>query len=434
MKIALSPRNFGIGVAALAISGLVVAYFQKSEPGTPTTVESAEIGQAFATLTERINLNDPHAKTINLGQMPLGAIRELRLDISGLDNGALKEVQSSCSCVQFARLPVDRPTSGFLLDARYFAVRAGLVDVTVAMNQVDALGKSSIVTVRMVGEVAPGDAARSAQLVELVKTPPLSNGLADPAMLVGAKEAYLSVSSNRGLLIDVRPAEEFAHEHAVGSLNIPLAELRPSKAFRDREIFLIGSALVTDPMQKACARLKHQGVDRVAIVAGGVLAWQVVGGKVFQELDPQPVIGSLTINDVVHRVVPLEVRYCGLGLGDEFVFRYLFPEGILFPAGSNPVERIERQLSTEPSRPIVLIDPTGKNYGSLNQNAPAHWLGRVYYLRSGFGDYLQEVTRLSELASAPPVQQISSVNGFARRDKLHRTTLPSSPGCGTCPK
>lgn len=433
MKIAISPRSFGIGVAALVTLGLVIAYYRKSEPAKPTTVKSAEIGQAFAALTEKINLSDPQAKTINLGRMPLGAIRELQLAVSGLENGALKEAQSSCSCIQFAPLPVDFQASDFLLNARYFAVRSGTVDVTVALSHVDVSGKSGIVTVRIVGEVAPGDASHSAQLVELVKNPPLSNGLADPTMLIDAKEAQLSVSSNRGLLIDVRPAEEFAHEHAVGSLNIPLAELRPSKAFRDREIFLIGPALVTDPMQKACARLKHQGVERVAIVAGGVLAWQVVGGKVFQELDPQPVIGSLTINDVVQRVAPLDVRFCGLNLGDEFEFRYLFPGGILFPAGSNPMEWIERQLSAEPSMPIVLIDPTGNDYGSLNQNAPAHWLGKVYYLRSGLGSYLQEVTRRLELASTPD-QQISSVNGFARRDKLHRTKLPASPGCGSCPK
>lgn len=430
---AASSLKFRIGVAAVATLGVAIFVFNSRHPEHPEAATLPVVGRLFASQTEIIDLGDPNSRTVNLGRMPLGAIRDLEIRISGLHGSNLKEVQSSCSCLQFAALPPTSPTSDLSLNARYFGVGAGVVDVAVAANQIDASGKSRIVTFRIVGEVMPGDAARSAQLTELVKTPPLYNNQADPAMFVSAKQAHLAVSSKRGLLIDIRPVEQFAREHAVESLNIPLAQLRPSMAFRDREIFLIGPALVSDPMQKACARLKSQGVDRVSIVEGGVSAWQVAGGKVFQELDPQPAIGSLTVNDVVQRVTPLAVRYCGLGLGDEFAFRYLFPQGEFFPADANPAEVIERQLAADPSTTLVLIDQTGKNYGSLNHDAPAHWFGRVYYVQSGFDDYLQEVARMSELANAPFAQQTSTVNGFARHDKMHRAKLPSSPGCGSCP-
>ncbi len=433
-KSPISLLKIGIGVAALAGLGIVVSNYRQPESKEPIAVASPVVGPTFATQTGTIHLSDPNSTTIQLGILPLGAIRELEIEISGSKGGTLREVQSSCSCLQLASLPKDLPTSNFTLNARYFAVATGGVDVTVAMDQIDASGTSRIATFRMVGEVMPGDAARSAQLTELVKTPTLALGSADPAMFVSAKQAHLSVSSKQGILVDVRSVEEFAREHAVESLNIPLAELRPSMAFRDREIFLIGPAIVTDPMQKACARLKQQGMDRVSIVEGGVSAWQVAGGKVFQELDPQPAIGSLTVNDVVQRVTPLAVKFCGLGLGDEFVFRYHFPNGQLFPADAVPAEVIEQQLAAEPSATLVLIDQSGKNYGSLNQNAPAHWLGRVYYIQSSFDEYLQEVSHFSELATAPIAQQTSTVNGFARRDKMQRVTRPSSPGCGTCPK
>lgn len=417
------------GAVLLAVGGFAIhGWLSRLHPaGAPVADSELQLG----TLRTALNLMATEEPVIDLGNMPLGAVRDLKFDLAGLEGGQVKEVQSSCSCLQTMGPASAQPS---VLEGRYFAVRAGRVDVSLAFSRVDAAGKPGIFTARIIGGVLPGDEALAARLTEFTKHPLLSYGQAEPKLLSSAGEAMAAVEAKRGIVIDVRPADEFARSHLEGSLNIPLAGLRPSAAFRGRDLYLTGPALLTGPLQKASAQLQREGSAKVFIVTGGVQAWQAAGGKVFQELDPGPVIGSLSVSEIAQRVSGQKVKFLGTAPGGDFEFHYLFPEGTLALPGSGPADWIEAQLKEQPSSCLVLLDASGKNYGLLNQNAPQHWLGRVYYLQAPFSDYQESTGRMSQLAAAGPTRPTSAVRGMAHPDGMHRTSLPSAPGCGTCPK
>jgi hypothetical protein len=417
------------GALVLVVGGFVI-YSGRSRPG-PAGAVRADARVQSGPVRAVLNLSGGEAPVIDLGTMPLGAIRQLNLDLTGLEGGQIAEVQSSCSCLQTEDMTGAEPGG---MTGRYFAVRPGKVEVSLAISGIDAAGKSGTVTARIVGEVQPGDAALSARLTELVKHPQLSYGNTEPVLLRSPGDALAAVEAKKGIVIDIRAEAEFAASHLEGSLNIPLSQLRPNGAFRGRDFYLTGPALLTGPLQSACVQLQ-QGVSvKVFAVTGGVQAWQAAGGKVFQELDPAPVVGSLGIDELAQRAPGQPLHILGAVAGRDFDFHYLFAEGTLAAPGSSPADWIESQLKADPSARLVLLDESGKNYGLLNQNAPPHWLGRVYYLQAPFLEYLETTGRMAQLAAAGPTRSTSAVRGFAPRDGMHRTSLPSAPGCGTCPK
>ena len=82
----------------------------------------------------------------------------------------------------------------------------------------------------------------------------------------------------RNVIIDVRERDEFAAEHIVGSINVPLTEfdrLAPSKigALEDQPITLMCRS--GKRAELAASRLAQLGVTpkELAIYEGGIIAW-----------------------------------------------------------------------------------------------------------------------------------------------------------------
>lgn len=84
-------------------------------------------------------------------------------------------------------------------------------------------------------------------------------------------------------LIDVRSPAEYAQGHVAGAVSLPLATLERAQVTRH----LGPTAGTWDPVylmcesgtraEQAAYRLRNLGLDNVAIVAGGTLAWQQAG-------------------------------------------------------------------------------------------------------------------------------------------------------------
>lgn len=380
---------------------------------------------------EVIDFRSDREAVYELGKVPLGSISPLSFAVTGVDGAEIGEVASSCACLRMGLSGgegAERAIAG-----RYFAVSPGKVDVTLAVSRVDGGGGVRVATVRMVGEVLAGDPAVAARLAAMVRTPLLDFGVEEPELSVDAGVAHAAVKAGRGMVIDVRAAEEYAESHVVGSLNIPVSQLKVSPAFRGRDLYLTGPALLTGPMQQVCAQLRKQTSAKVFVVAGGVQGWEAAGAEVFHQLDPRPVIGSVGLGDAVERVAGQGVVFGAAGM-EAFERQYFFPESEALPDAAGAWrDWVEMKLKSADG-PVVLVDVRGDRFGILNQGAPASWLGRVYYLRAPVTSYEEAVGRMAELATSVPGQGTSSVHGFARSDRLRRANLPSVPGCGTCPK
>ncbi|RYD37305.1 MAG: rhodanese-like domain-containing protein, partial [Verrucomicrobiaceae bacterium] len=240
----------------------------------------------------------------------------------------------------------------------------------------------------------------------------------------------------RGVLVDIRPSKEFSGSHIVGALNIPASQLKPSGAFRGRDLYLTGSPLPTVSLLEARRGLLRHGAPKVMVVRDGVAGWKAAGGQVFQEMDPPPVIASLTASELRDSAGAAGLSVLGAAPADEFAFRYYFPGGGAVPP-TELTAAVDARLKADAAARVVIVDGRGDFYGAVNQSAPAHWLGRVSYLRDTFEAYRGGVDQAGLLASRTEGQATGTTRGFAKRMPGQRVGVPAapgSPGCGTCPK
>lgn len=80
------------------------------------------------------------------------------------------------------------------------------------------------------------------------------------------------------VVVDVRDAESFAHEHIRGAVNIPLPDLphRYEELPRDKTIVAYSWSLTCPRAAKAALELGHRGF-KVLELMGGIYAWKSNG-------------------------------------------------------------------------------------------------------------------------------------------------------------
>lgn len=95
---------------------------------------------------------------------------------------------------------------------------------------------------------------------------------------VGTAEAVRLINREKGVLIDVCEAAEFASGHPAGARNVPMAQLQGAKALPSNKATPI---IVVCPSGmragRAAALLRKQGYERAVALAGGTRAWGEAG-------------------------------------------------------------------------------------------------------------------------------------------------------------
>jgi rhodanese-related sulfurtransferase len=103
--------------------------------------------------------------------------------------------------------------------------------------------------------------------------PMLSEGLAGG---LAPSEAVLLMNREKAVLIDVCEPAEFAEGHAVGSKNIPLAQLEAQLPLmvknKNTPVILVCQA--GGRSSRATATAKKLGYERAQSLAGGLKAWR----------------------------------------------------------------------------------------------------------------------------------------------------------------
>lgn len=108
----------------------------------------------------------------------------------------------------------------------------------------------------------------------LLVWPVLRKG-AGGAGAVGTAEAVRQINREKGLLIDVSEAAEFAGGHATGARNIPLAQLEGSKELPSNKTLPLLVLCPTGARAgRAAALLRKAGHEKAVAITGGTAAWR----------------------------------------------------------------------------------------------------------------------------------------------------------------
>ena len=95
---------------------------------------------------------------------------------------------------------------------------------------------------------------------------------------VGTAEAVRLINREKGVLIDVSDAAEYAASHAIGARNIPLAGLADAKTLPgNKTLPLLLLCPNGSRAGRAAAQLRKAGYDAATAVAGGTTAWRAAG-------------------------------------------------------------------------------------------------------------------------------------------------------------
>jgi rhodanese-related sulfurtransferase len=96
---------------------------------------------------------------------------------------------------------------------------------------------------------------------------------------VSSLQATQLINQDKAVIVDVRPANEFAQGHMPGALNFPLSEL-PLKVgqlnkYQSKTVVLVCASGTQS--RRARAQLKKIGFNEVYVLNGGFADWQSQG-------------------------------------------------------------------------------------------------------------------------------------------------------------
>ena len=92
---------------------------------------------------------------------------------------------------------------------------------------------------------------------------------------VGTAEAVRLINREKGVLIDVCEAAEYAGGHAAGARNVPLSTLEASKDLpSNKALPLLVMCATGARAGRAAAQLRKAGYENAVAVAGGTAAWR----------------------------------------------------------------------------------------------------------------------------------------------------------------
>ena len=93
---------------------------------------------------------------------------------------------------------------------------------------------------------------------------------------ISPTEAVQCINRDKGVVVDVCSADEFAQSHIKGALNVPLDELeaRLDKAVKNKSTPVIMVCAAGARSKRAQAMAKKLGYDKVHSLHGGLKAWK----------------------------------------------------------------------------------------------------------------------------------------------------------------
>lgn len=99
----------------------------------------------------------------------------------------------------------------------------------------------------------------------------------DPIVDLTPQEVSQRLKANEILLIDVREPSEFAAEHIMGAVNVPLSRLRPDALPEAKGRTLVLQCLAGGRSTQGVAACRGLGLGVDHHMQGGINAWKAAG-------------------------------------------------------------------------------------------------------------------------------------------------------------
>jgi rhodanese-related sulfurtransferase len=192
--------------------------------------------------------------------------------------------------------------------------------------------------------------------------------------------------------VDVRISQEFDKYRIPGALNMPLYAVRTKAFLRNANVVLVNEGRSTAELERECLALRHQGLERVWVLDGGLVGWRRSGGSVVgDELSMLAANRMQPSEWVSERQYPDWVVVDISGDSEKSV-RTLFP-GAVRVASTNPgrlavdLRAISNRKRRDGGAKILLVDRSGGNYDKYavlfrDRKGPA-----VFFLDGGYEGY-----------------------------------------------
>ena len=317
-------------------------------------------------------------------------------------------VTPSCECVQVLHWPSNISAGAVgIVDILFLPDKAGEVDYRVLVKTSSAAYPEWEWAIQ--GVVTAGPPTR------LIRDWNLYLGTEESAQLIG--------DPGQRMIVDVRPADEYAQARVPNSLNIPLYAVKTKLFLKGRRIVLMDQGNMNVVLEEECRKLRAMGFPDVSLWYGGLNAWRRRGGSV-EGLGPADVaaVKPVWALDIFRATDWLVV---GLNSnasesvegGMVCPFDPAHPE--LFAAAVNAAIETRPEVGS-----VLVVADEGMNMAEVMATAP-RINAFLFHLEGGWAAWASHQKLMAAIRQGPSwVVNQSSGSGGAR----------VRPGCGGCPK
>ncbi len=382
----------------------------------------------------------PGGAALQLGELELGAVHTLRIDLQSFGKMPVEAAASSCSCLKILALSSADAGPSRRLTVRYLALRAGSFEVTVALSQRTPAGKEEARMLRLSGMVKSGDPSRAGALLALAAAPSRPVGLAapDPSLefpdlFLPAKELVTSGAKAMGvLLVDVREPGKFERAYIAGSVNHSLHTLKTLGFLRNQKIVLLNEGHLDAALAEKAATLRRAGFSSVRVLRGGLPAWRQAGGKLSGVSRDSAMVATLSSPDFYGAQGP-EWLIVEVGEESDPTRKVAFVDSVKLPSGQDGesiLPALGRLLQSHPTaRKLLVASARGEGYETIQHTVKGVLQTPIYYLHEGIKGYLGFL----ETNSALQARQQVKLTANPERSSAIGAAARSGKPCSTCP-
>lgn len=203
-------------------------------------------------------------------------------------------------------------------------------------------------------------------------------------------------------LVDVRSPAEYDRYRIADSINIPLHQIKTKAFLKKMSVVLVNDGHSTTELQKTCGELKQAGFDRVAVLEGGLFAWQA--SKRALEGDPvaQSRLNRLSVEELFEARTASNWTVIDVSTQGKSkdIRRWLPAKVTAIPIKSkgDPVARISSVISQQrkrnPQERLLLIADDNEAYERIDVRLKKSGAApNVLRLDGGVKGYREHVTR-----------------------------------------
>jgi rhodanese-related sulfurtransferase len=193
------------------------------------------------------------------------------------------------------------------------------------------------------------------------------------------------------ILVDVRPAEDFARLHIPGSLSIPLYAVKTKEYLKTSLLVLVNEGFQYDLLIDECRQLKDAGFA-VRILDGGIAGWaqqrKVLAGDLFALKELRMILPQVFFPEKnSNRLTAINISPVVTEIARESM-----PDALHIPLTTGPLEwtrKLNRSLTNHRDRrflSVLILSQTGQGYETASQRLAGLDVN-AFYLQGGVAGY-----------------------------------------------